>query len=642
MIFKRKICQTGLSLALVAILLLLNMVTLQAQTLEHAEEASLEPELFPEDIAGGRLVDFDIKGLSYYEEARELIQLVNELRVSLGIEPLVYNMQLADLALLRAAESSVYWDHRRPDGSYLTDTNKDIHGENIAGGISDGRLVFENWLHSPGHYQNMVNPQYKSIGVAAYGSLHGEAPRWWAQVFSASLPENTMPDRANGAAVSHRIKVNPDFLAMQVITGGQINTGLQSEDFGQHDILRLRKGDGVQLYAMVHYRLEDAYNAPGSIPAKDLIWENVNPDIVSLDPSGCMTCLSEGTAVIKVYHKDLAELKTEITIEVLPYNTLRIIAEVNAARTEELYKTAIESYAAKPHVTEYVGESSAEANKLKEKIYRFNEQVGYDSRLQHLAYEFTKQFSLFLYPDAMESLPEINQLVENLPLGQRISWHAFSDLDTPEDQTVQVPGWAKSMAAMSFISGGHEVSFLIFSDAEGDGQKLSLSEIIPEAEYIPELTGFIAYEVELFKDRNDAAIHFVDQGVITSELIFYDALNDNRISLNEAGKVIYSPRVLLKRAEVGPYPPVWPAKSSIFYEVDDPNIASFTENGDLLIKAQGSFVLSVSFVDIANREILSRASILINNNIFIPEEVEANALELQQEEATASEGESSP
>lgn len=55
-------------------------------------------------------------------------------------------------------------------------------GENIAAGNSTAQATFDQWLNSPGHCSNMMNPSANEMGVgfavgsARYGS-------YWTQVF---------------------------------------------------------------------------------------------------------------------------------------------------------------------------------------------------------------------------------------------------------------------------------------------------------------------------------------------------------------------------------------------------------------------------------------------------------------------------
>lgn len=56
--------------------------------------------------------------------------------------------------------------------------NWSTYGENIAEGYPDENSVMKGWLKSKGHCKNIMNPQFKEMGVARSGSF-------WTQVFAA-------------------------------------------------------------------------------------------------------------------------------------------------------------------------------------------------------------------------------------------------------------------------------------------------------------------------------------------------------------------------------------------------------------------------------------------------------------------------
>lgn len=569
-------------------------------------------------IAATNLSSVDISGMAYYEQARSLIGKVNDLRTSLGLEPLVYNLQLEDLAFLRAAETSIYWDHQRPDGSYLIDSNPDVNAENIAGGLADADQVFDNWLHSEGHYENMVNPDFKSIGIAAYSSLHGEAPRWWAQVFSSSLPENTMPERQDRTVISHRIKLDASHLVLHILTSSQISVGILEEDMGQEASIRLPLGASKQLYAMAHYDLEDVYSWPGSLATDQLNWQVADPTIAEVTPNGELIARSAGNTTLCVSHKELPELTTEINLSVIPTYNFALLGRLASDKTTALEELAKQAYLSLPSVESYVGESTAEANAVKEQNYRFYDGVEMDSSLQRLAYELAKQYSLFMYADSMDSLPQLGEILDRLPSGARVSWHAFSNLDSLQDQMVKVPGWVKSIGVVVLESAGCDISFLLYSNQPGDGHSLSYEELVPAEEQKDFESVGIAYQVSLFADRADVSLYFLDQGNVTSQIDVYDPL-DYRFTQNERGQLIYQPSLLLQRDAYGPYPPVNPDLRYAQFALDNPEVASFTEDGKILIRAQGSFSLQVDLVDPLTNNSICQAQLLINNYVPIPE-----------------------
>jgi uncharacterized protein YkwD len=62
--------------------------------------------------------------------------------------------------------------------------NWSIVGENIAMGHMDEATVVKGWMESPGHCKNIMNPEFKYIGVAL--SSDGQ---YWVQVFADKASE---------------------------------------------------------------------------------------------------------------------------------------------------------------------------------------------------------------------------------------------------------------------------------------------------------------------------------------------------------------------------------------------------------------------------------------------------------------------
>ena len=100
--------------------------------------------------------------------------------------PLVWNTTLAEAAL----DHSIYMDkvqrleHQDADGNragkriarrgYIWRT----YGENIAMGPETVEAVLEIWKNSPSHCKNIMNPDFKEVGLAKSG-------KYWTQVFAA-------------------------------------------------------------------------------------------------------------------------------------------------------------------------------------------------------------------------------------------------------------------------------------------------------------------------------------------------------------------------------------------------------------------------------------------------------------------------
>ncbi len=98
--------------------------------------------------------------------AKEIFDATNAEREAAGIKPLLWDDELAEYAGIRAQEIITTFDHVRPDGTKCYVMSDLIWGENIARGpCANGIEFLEHWMDSEGHKENILNPQYATIGV---------------------------------------------------------------------------------------------------------------------------------------------------------------------------------------------------------------------------------------------------------------------------------------------------------------------------------------------------------------------------------------------------------------------------------------------------------------------------------------------
>jgi uncharacterized protein YkwD len=122
--------------------------------------------------------------------AREMLVMINDARAQVGAAPLALSAELCEAANIRAEETATSFAHTRPDGTSFSTVLDDIDysgsracGENIAAGNSTVAATFNQWLNSQGHYENMVNANYKYVGIGYYKTSMGYR-FYWAQIFS--------------------------------------------------------------------------------------------------------------------------------------------------------------------------------------------------------------------------------------------------------------------------------------------------------------------------------------------------------------------------------------------------------------------------------------------------------------------------
>ncbi len=118
----------------------------------------------------------------------EVLSLVNEERDEAGCKPLKNDPKLEELAGDFSKDMGIlgFFSHLGPDGTSPWDRAEDagildLGGENIARGQSDAESVMEAWMDSPGHKANILNCNYRTLGVGAY--LSGDSGPLWTQNF---------------------------------------------------------------------------------------------------------------------------------------------------------------------------------------------------------------------------------------------------------------------------------------------------------------------------------------------------------------------------------------------------------------------------------------------------------------------------
>ncbi|OXS32760.1 CAP domain-containing protein [Streptomyces sp. XY006] len=119
--------------------------------------------------------------------AAQVLSLVNEERAKVGCSPVAANSALAGLAQNYSEDMAArgFFDHTDPDGRTPWDRAEkagisNLGGENIARGQADAAAVMDAWMNSPGHRANILNCDFKTLGV---GVELGSGGPWWTQNF---------------------------------------------------------------------------------------------------------------------------------------------------------------------------------------------------------------------------------------------------------------------------------------------------------------------------------------------------------------------------------------------------------------------------------------------------------------------------
>jgi len=131
-----------------------------------------------------------------------VVELTNVERAQQGLAPLTLNPQLAAAAQVHSANMGMrdFMDHTDPvDGTVAADRvtsqgyNYQNVAENLAGGQPTPEQAVLEWMNSPSHRVNILNPTVTEIGVGYHVQENdtGEVnfSHYWTQVFATPMEE---------------------------------------------------------------------------------------------------------------------------------------------------------------------------------------------------------------------------------------------------------------------------------------------------------------------------------------------------------------------------------------------------------------------------------------------------------------------
>lgn len=130
---------------------------------------------------------------NYASYINEVLRLTNQMRAEGGLAPLTLSNKLTEQASVRAEE--VAWagvkahGHIRPNTrsykSIFTENgyNSGLIGENVGWYYSSPSAVCAAWKASETHYANIMNPEFKSIGIGVAPEADPSLGLCWVQHF---------------------------------------------------------------------------------------------------------------------------------------------------------------------------------------------------------------------------------------------------------------------------------------------------------------------------------------------------------------------------------------------------------------------------------------------------------------------------
>ena len=198
----KKVLLFALSVAILAAMLMLSVSAATTHTVVSgdslwkiavkyqvglSEIKSANPQISNYDlIYPGQVINIPTTDSSVLSYEKEVVRLVNEIRVKNGLKELTYDWELSRVARYKSQDmkDNRYFSHTSPVYGSPFQMMKSFGisyrsaGENIAKGYATPAAVVNGWMNSSGHRANILNSSFTHIGVGYVAD-----GRYWTQMF---------------------------------------------------------------------------------------------------------------------------------------------------------------------------------------------------------------------------------------------------------------------------------------------------------------------------------------------------------------------------------------------------------------------------------------------------------------------------
>ena len=243
-------------------------------------------------------------------EARTMLQMINDFRtggdawewnesdtekiVHNDLAALTYDYDLERVAMQRAAEIALQFDHQRPDAatdfsSLLSGFDYTAAGENLAAGQPSAALAFDSLCETnesysgQGHRRNMLSSDFTSVGI---GHVVVNGTHYWVQVFGSPQKETAV--------------TNPDDSTKSVEIQVSSSVMLSRSALPDPNSITLKVGETAEL-PTVRYMLQLTGTWPGepvSVTVEDIEWTSDDAN-VALVQDGAVVAKASGSTILK-------------------------------------------------------------------------------------------------------------------------------------------------------------------------------------------------------------------------------------------------------------------------------------------------------------------------------------------------------
>lgn len=222
--------------------------------------------ILPQKAKAAEIIPVNISVEYGQTEARTILDMINEARTNseytwywnkddttktycMDLKELKYDYDLERVAMKRAAEIALSYEHERPMGGYAWDTYKQENisyryaGENIAAGQTTASQVNFDWREDnepyggQGHRRNMLSSDYNCVGI---GHVYYNGVHYWVEEFAYRPEINTTEVLANDSTETVSVSVDKTKIEKVDITFDQDSYSLRIGESTTPDVKETR------------------------------------------------------------------------------------------------------------------------------------------------------------------------------------------------------------------------------------------------------------------------------------------------------------------------------------------------------------------------------------------------------------------
>ena len=260
------------------------------------------------EAEGDTIITVPITVQEEYSMANEFFQIMNQKRVEAGLPEYKLDTGLMDMAMTRAAQLCIYFDH----ASLTSDPRKhDALGdlqigtpieqalrvvENIADGTGDATSTYNAWYGSNGHKLALISDKFYYCGIGAV-TYHNNIK--WCLIVSDTPCGNEIESVSGSKMNTRNIDAKAKFFSRSIYR--TINADERTIDLDANG-----KTEDSFTFSDIGSKSCSYYvTQPGIFTFK-----SNNPELFDVDGVGRITPKANGTGSMTVYYKGSVELLT--------------------------------------------------------------------------------------------------------------------------------------------------------------------------------------------------------------------------------------------------------------------------------------------------------------------------------------------